>query len=86
MGRRPFMQTTLFDVSLFGFSCAATWVFICYCVVPKYVGVVIMCTLLTVGSSACLCSSVFLSFCVCRPYSYLLIGDSRIIREIIITS
>jgi hypothetical protein len=30
----------------------------CYCVVPKYVGVVIMYAPLTVGSSPCACSSV----------------------------
>jgi hypothetical protein len=52
---------TLFDVSLFGFICAAAWVFVCYCVVPKYVGVVIMYVPLTVGSSPCLCSSVVYS-------------------------
>jgi hypothetical protein len=33
-------QTTLFEVSLFGFICAAAWVFVCYCVVPNYEGVV----------------------------------------------
>jgi hypothetical protein len=31
---------------------------VCYCVVPKYAGVVIMYAPLTVGSSPCLCSSV----------------------------
>jgi hypothetical protein len=43
---------------LFGFICAVTWVFVCYYVVPKYIGVVIMYAPLTVGSSLCLCSSV----------------------------
>jgi hypothetical protein len=33
-------------------------VFVCYCVVTKYVGVIIMYAPLTVGSSRCLCSSV----------------------------
>jgi hypothetical protein len=31
---------------------------VCYCVVPKYVGVVIMYVPCTVGSSPCLCCSV----------------------------
>jgi hypothetical protein len=30
--------------------CAAAWVLVCYCVVPKYVGVVIMYAPLTLGS------------------------------------
>jgi hypothetical protein len=54
----PFIQTTLFEVFLFGFIRAAAWEFVCYFVVPKYVDVVTMYTPLTVGSSHCLCSSV----------------------------
>jgi hypothetical protein len=48
---------------LFGFICTAypaPLVFVCYCVVPKYVGVVIISVMyapLPVGSSPCLCSS-----------------------------
>jgi hypothetical protein len=34
--------TTSPEVPLFGFICTAAWV-LCYCVVPKYVGVVIIC-------------------------------------------
>jgi hypothetical protein len=51
---------TLFEVSFFGFIYAATWVFVCYCVVRKYVGLVIVYAPLTVrvGSSPCLCGSV----------------------------
>jgi hypothetical protein len=54
----------LFEVSLFGFICAAflaARMFVCSCVVPKYGGVVIifvMCAPVTVGSSPCLCSCV----------------------------
>jgi hypothetical protein len=58
MVRRPFIQTTLFGVSLFGNICSTTWVFVCYCVVPKYVGVVIMYDHFSVGSSPCLCNIV----------------------------
>jgi hypothetical protein len=43
---------------MFGFICTTTGVFVCHCVVAKYVGVVIMYAPLTVGSSTCLCSSV----------------------------
>jgi hypothetical protein len=54
-GHRPFIQMILLEVFLFG------WVFVCYCAVPKYIGVIIifvMYALSTVGSSPCLCSSV----------------------------
>jgi hypothetical protein len=47
-----------FEIFLFGFICAVAWVFVCYCVVPKYVGVVIMYAPLTICSSPSLCSSV----------------------------
>jgi hypothetical protein len=49
---------TLFEASLFGFVCAAAQVCVCYCVVPKYVGVVTMYAPLIIGSPLCLCSSV----------------------------
>jgi hypothetical protein len=58
---------------MFWFICApflAAWVFVCYCVVPKYVGVLIifvMYALLIVGSSPCLCSSVYRSMYVDLP-------------------
>jgi hypothetical protein len=57
LGLRPFIQTTLFDESLFGFSCAVTGVFVCYCVVPKCVCVIIMCAPFNLSSSSFLCSS-----------------------------
>jgi hypothetical protein len=49
---------TLFEASLFGFTCAAAWVLVCSCVVPKYVGVVVVHATFTVGSSFYLCSGV----------------------------
>jgi NADH:ubiquinone oxidoreductase subunit 6 (subunit J) len=55
----PFIQTTLFQVSLFELTCAAPLMCVCYCVV--YVGVVIMYTPLAVSSLPCLRNSV-----ICR--------------------
>jgi hypothetical protein len=40
---------TWFEVPLFGFICTAAWVSVCYCVVPKYIGIVIVYAPLTVG-------------------------------------
>jgi hypothetical protein len=59
---------TLLEVPLFGFICAVAWVIVCYCVVPKYVRLVIKYVPLTVGSSPFLCScvvyrSVYVEYC-----------------------
>jgi hypothetical protein len=78
---------------LFGFTYAAAWLFVCYCVIRMYVGAVIMSAPLTVGSSPCLCScvvysSVYVDLTDLTPLRWLItnVNSVLVLRNVVVGS